>query len=146
MRTLLAIGFLIMAATLTRADDATDAAKKLEGTYRVTGGSFAGKKDDEKLKEITSVIIKDGVISVKTANRDDDAKYTVDPSKKPAEMNLTTVKGNSSLMGIYEAKDTPEGLQLSIAFSHDGGARPKDFKGDGMESVVLVLLRKSEKK
>src|SRR4051794_19650030 len=101
MRTILAIGFLTAAAALSRGDDAADAAKKLEGTYTVTGGSFEGKKDADKLKEVTSVVIKDGVISVKTEKRDDDAKYTVDPSKKPAEITLTPVRGNNTVYGIY---------------------------------------------
>jgi len=145
MRTILAISFLAVAATLTRADDASDAAKKLEGTYTVTGGSFEGKKEHDKLKEITSVVIKDGVISIKSEKRDDEAKFTVDPSKKPAEMTLTTVNGNNTINGIYETKATDDGQQLTMAFTHGGGPRPKDFKGEDEKSVVLVLLRKKAK-
>ena len=145
MRTIIAMGLLAAAATLSRADDASDAAKKLEGTYTLVTGIVNGKKDDDKLKEITPVVIKDGVITIKNDKRDDDAKYTVDPSKSPKEMTLKTVRGDSTLFGIYETMETPDGSQLTMAFTHGGGARPKDFKGEGPDAVVLTVLRKKAK-
>jgi uncharacterized protein (TIGR03067 family) len=145
MRTITAIGFLVLSTALVRADDAADAAKKLEGTYTLVHGSFEGNKDHAKLKELKSVVIKDGTITIKSENRDDGAKFTVDPSKKPAEITLMTVNGNNTINGIFETKDTPDGLQLTLAFTHGGGAAPKDFKGEGDKTVMLVLLRKKEK-
>src|SRR5437879_1731055 len=121
MRTIMAVGLLAATATLSRADDASDAAKKLEGTYTLVNGSFEGKKDHQKLKELMSVVIKDGAITLKSENRDDEAKFTLDPSKKPAEITLTTANGNTTINGIYETKDAPDGLQLTLSFTHGGG-------------------------
>ncbi|HJZ59589.1 MAG TPA: TIGR03067 domain-containing protein [Gemmataceae bacterium] len=128
---------------LARADDA---AKKLEGTYELLGGTIGGK-DDPKIADIKSVVIKDGTISIKTENRDDDAKFTLDPTQKPAHIDLVTARGNNKIAGIYEAKETADGLQLTIAFVQgEGGARPKDFKGEGEKTVLLKLLRKKPAK
>ena len=145
MRAIMAVGILAAAATLSRADDASDAAKKLDGTYSLVSGSFEGNKDHAKLKELKSVVIKDGTITIKSENRDDVAKFTVDPSKKPGEMTLVTGNGNNTINGIYETKETPDGLQLTLSFTHGGGPRPKDFKGEDEKSVVLALLRKKAK-
>jgi uncharacterized protein (TIGR03067 family) len=141
MRLLAAAAFLALAAlTAGAADDAKDAAKKLEGTYEIVALTAGGKPDPEK-DEVKAVVIKDGEIVI-MGKRDEKAKFTLDPSKKPAHIDIVA-RGDERILGVYEAKDTDKGLELTIAFEKGGGtARPTDLKGEGERAVVLKLFRK----
>lgn len=142
MRRVIVAGLFLSAAVAVRADEPATELKKLEGTWEVKSGTVGGKADG-KVKDITEVVIKDGVFSVKTATGSDDAKFTFDPSKTPAHLNLSTVRGNLSVTGIYDFRGTPEAPELWVAFTQgDAGPRPKDFSGDGEKTVVLKLARK----
>lgn len=135
-----AVLFLAVAASATRGqDDGAKAAKALEGTYEVLE-AIRGGKPDEKTKDVTAFVIKDGEITIKTAERDETAKFTLDPSKKPAEIDITP--GNETVKGIYMTKETDKGLELTIAFARGKGERPKDFKGEGADEMMVKLLRK----
>ncbi len=143
--------FLALAIPATRAadDDAEKAAKKLEGTYELLGSTVGGKPDG-KAKDVDSFTIKDGkfTIALKGGKKDVKAKFALDPSKKPAHIDITPEENtgkNEISKGIYQTKDTDKGLELHIAFSRDGGDRPKDFKGEGENVVSLKLFRKKEK-
>src|SRR5205085_9020192 len=98
-------------------------------------------KPDKKAEEVKSFTIKDGTIAINDGKRDQTVKFTLDPSKKPAEIDIAD--GTRTVKGIYQTKDTDKGLELTIAFSRD--TRPKDFKGEGENDIVLKLLRKKEK-
>jgi uncharacterized protein (TIGR03067 family) len=127
------------------ADDA-NAAKKLEGNYEVVSATRGGKPD-EKAKDVTSFTIKDGKIIIGAKGKEMAAKFTLDPSKKPAEIDIVPEENGKGdvIKGIYESKDTKKGFELSIAFGRDAGARPTDFKGSGDNEVSLKLLRKKDK-
>src|SRR3954454_21472887 len=101
--------FLAIVCTAGRAqDDAVKAAKKLEGTYEVVSVSAGGKADDKKKADVQSFVIKDGTIMIKTAMGELPAKITLDPSKKPAHIDIDPGKG-MSLPGVYETKETAQG-------------------------------------
>ena len=143
MRLLTATVFLALTGwTAGAADDAKDASKKLNGTYKVVA-AISGGKPEAKAAEIGSVEIKDGVITIK-AKRDEPAKFTLDPSKKPGHIEIMP-DGDKSIPGIYQVKETDEGTELTIAFMKGKDAvRPKNFKGEGSSEVVLKLLRKKK--
>lgn len=136
---------LITAAALvgfSHADDASDAAKKLEGTYSVVDLLIEGKPNPKK-DEVAAVVLKDGTITIKLGKRDEAAKFALDPSKKPKEIDISPINSkDEKVSGIYETKETDQGLELTIAFAKENGPRPKDFKGTGKDEVVLKLLRK----
>lgn len=138
--------FLALAVPTARGDEKDDAAKKLNGTYDLVSITIGGKADDKKKDEVTAFVIKDGEIIIKTGKRDETAKFTLDPSKKPPHIDILPGK-DETVPGIYETKETDKGLELTIAFAKDGKAadRPKDFKGEGPGAVVIKLLRKKEK-
>jgi len=147
MRRITAAGlFLALALPVARADEKSgEAAKKLNGTYEVVSVIADGKADDKKKDEVQGFVIKDGEIVVKTGKREETAKFTLDPSKKPAHIDLSPKNEKDVVPGIYEAKDTDKGLELTIAFGKDGpkAERPKDFKGES--GFVIKLLRKKDK-
>jgi len=146
MRLVSAALFLALAAcTAGAADDAKDAAKKLEGTYELLDVTVGGKPDKKK-DEVVSVEIKDGEIVIKTGNRDEAARFTLDPSKKPPHFDILPKKGDEKVAGIYQVKETDKGTELTIAFGKGPGKeRPKDFKGEGEDQAVLKLFRKKAK-
>jgi uncharacterized protein (TIGR03067 family) len=139
---LVPVVFLALAASL-RADDKDDA-KKLNGTYEVTSVMVGGKPDPSK--KMTTITFKDGTITIMEdgKKKEESATFKVDASKKPAHIEIMPEKEKKSIQGIYELKETDKGAELTIAFSR-GADRPKDFKGEGMDTVVLHLLRKKDK-
>lgn len=140
MRTLLAAAAVLAAGTAAARPQ--DDARKLDGTWEVKAGTIGGK-GDAKVKDVTAVVFKDGVMSVRTATGADEARFTLDSTKMPAEINLTTARGNLSVAGIYRFELTEGGPELVVAFTQgDGGPRPKDFSGDGEKTVLLRLVRK----
>jgi uncharacterized protein (TIGR03067 family) len=143
MRTLIAAaGFLALAAPVLRADEKADAAKKLDGKYEIVSVLVNGRPDDKKKDEAKGVEIKDGTLSIKGEKRTESVKFTLDPSKKPAHIDMS-VGPKEVVLGIYEAKETDKGLELVLAFSKGlSKDRPKDFKGEGEDAMVLTLLRK----
>jgi uncharacterized protein (TIGR03067 family) len=137
-----AAAFLALAAPVLWADEGADAAKKLDGKYEVVSVLVNGKPDDKKKDEAKGVEIKDGTLSIKGEKRTESVKFTLDPSKKPAHIDMS-VGPKEVVLGIYEAKETDKGLELVLAFSKGlSKDRPKDFKGEGEDAMVLTLLRK----
>jgi len=137
------VAFFALVGWSVAADTPKEAAAKLEGTYEVVEIRIAGKPDPKK-DELKAIIIKDGVLTMK-AKTDDPAKFTLDPSKAPAHIDIIA-EGELKIPGVYEAKETPAGLELTIAMRMGPKAdRPKDLKGDGKDEVLLKLLRKKAK-
>jgi uncharacterized protein (TIGR03067 family) len=142
MRKLMAVvGLVAIAGWSARADEASDAAKKLEGKYEVISVTKGGNPEP-KAEDVKAFIIKDGKITIEAKDRDMVARFKLDPSKKPAQIDLMPEGGGKdiTLEGIYQTKDTEKGLELTIAFSRS--ARPKDFKGAGEDEMLVKLLRK----
>jgi uncharacterized protein (TIGR03067 family) len=149
-RLIVAAAFLALAVPVSRADEKADAAKKLNGTYQVVEVIVNGKPDDKKKDDVSGVVIKDGTITIKDKRREETAKFTVDPSKKPAHIDIAPKGDDEKVPGIYELKEAGQETELTIAFAKTGSEgpeaeRPKDFKGEGRGAVVLKLLRKKEK-
>lgn len=142
---LVSAAFLALAFPASDAadDDAAKAAKKIEGVYEVVS-AIRGGKPDEKAKEIEAFTFKDGKLTITMKPAGElTATFTVDPGKKPAEMDITRDNGSKdTLKGIYETKDTDKGLELTLAFGRDGGDRPKDFKAESDKEVCVKLFRK----
>lgn len=125
-------------------DDAKTAAKKLEGTYTVVEATRAGKPEP-KAADVKSFTIKDGKITIAVKDEKDHiAKYTVDPAKKPAEIEVAPEdEGGKEMKGIYMTKETDKGLELTIALGiGPDAARPKNFEGKGEQEMLIKLLRK----
>ena len=126
-------------------------AKSIDGTYKVVSARFGGKEDTEKAAK-TEFVFKDGAVTISDdGKKDETAEFKLDPSKTPGHidiqpMNDVAPKGERVALGIYQTKSTPDGLELTIAFTKNGGARPTNFKGEGPGEVVLRLLRRGEKK
>ena len=138
---IVAAAFVALAIPVAAADEA--AAKKLNGSYQVLSLTSGGKPDDQKKDRVSEFTIKDGTVVIREAGeKADTATFTVDPKEKPAHFDIIA-GGDEKMLGIYEAKETDKGLELTIAFPKSSKSpRPKDFKGEGPDVVVVKLLRK----
>lgn len=118
-------------------------AKSIEGTFKVLSATFGGKTKDGIEK--AEFVFKAGTVTVIEGGKEKDetAKYKLDASKTPGHIDITP-KNDKVVLGIYETKATKEGLQLTLAFTKDGGERPTGFKGDAPGVVVLKLIQKKE--
>jgi uncharacterized protein (TIGR03067 family) len=139
----IALGLFAGVAALGLADE--KAAKELNGSYTVKSISKGGMDaPEEVIKSVKSFVIKDGGITLTIADMEQTAKFTVDPTKKPAHLDLTPTSGPNKDMlrkGIYKVE---KGV-LTIVFSEKGD-RPADFDAKGEDIGKIVLEKKEEKK
>ena len=136
---------LTLAAPALPGDRAKEDSRKMLGTWTLIQGEDQGKTIPPDTLKGTLV-----VISAKTmiANDKDNKKifvmtYKLDPSQKPAAIDLTIVEGSDkgkTAKGIYAF----EGALLKLAYAY-AGSRPTTFetrKGDKHLSFVMKRVQK----
>lgn len=117
-----------------------NAAKALDGKYAVVALTKGGQPSPKKL-DTTVFEFAGGKLTISEGGeKKDTAEYILDPTKTPAHIDITPGKGKA-VQGIYQSKKTADGTELTIAFTRDGGDRPKDFKGDDPDVMLLKLHR-----
>lgn len=136
-----AVGVLAVAGP---AQDAADAAKKIAGTYTVVSLSEGGRESNKDTSNITFVITGDTITITDGDRKKEAARFRLDPSKSPAHIDLKPTP-DKTMLGIYQTKATKAGLELTIAFTKDEQARPKDFATDNADGIVVKLLRPAAK-
>jgi uncharacterized protein (TIGR03067 family) len=131
-------------AVASAADDKQkEAMKALEGEYQLKQIFGNGKQEpDEVVKLVKGVVIAGGKLTVQLPGKDDATTFTVDPSKKPAHIDLDA-PGMAGVVrpGIYKM----EKGTLTIVWSTTKD-RPADFDGKAKGSVKMVLEKRPEKK
>lgn len=123
------------------AQDAAQALKALEGTYSIKSGSRGGKPIPPEVAANDQVVIKGDTITISSKAKNEVAKLKVDPSRKPAHVDVisTRVKGRS-FPGIYKLDN---GV-LTLVYSRDPDApRPKDFDAKEKGQIKMVLAKKA---
>jgi uncharacterized protein (TIGR03067 family) len=118
--------------------------EKFEGTWsmvKITGGK--GPRKDREAK----FIFKGDKVTFKEGDKTEEATYSVDPTKKPKEMNLHFVfvkEGKkATLQGIYELDgDTLKICQFDgVKKAMEG--RPKELVAN--EETILAVLKRDKK-
>jgi uncharacterized protein (TIGR03067 family) len=136
---------ILFAALLLLGAEPSDAAKadlkKMQGEWTVEKAVRDGKAAPAEVLKQMKVTIADSKITIDDGSaRDESAHMTLDPSKKPAEIDLALSTGGKPglILGIYEL----ESDTLTICWNKDG-ARPKTFVIDeDAKNILLVLKRK----
>ena len=114
---------------------------KLQGTWKVESALVGGEKIPAEQQAKMSFTFK-GAELIPADNPRDVAKVKLDPSQKPAAIDLTE-KNKKTSLGIYEI----DGDTLKLCFNEPGKGRPKTFESaKGSPTVSLVLKRDKSKK
>jgi uncharacterized protein (TIGR03067 family) len=122
-------------------DDAVKAAKaKLKGTWAVVSLEEKGEKAPEDVVKKMRLVFQDSKVIIKgTEDGDHEATYTIDPSQKPATLDLVPADGpdkGKTLRCIYSL----EGDDLKIcSASKSDDERPTEFAAK--KAVLLVFKR-----
>jgi uncharacterized protein (TIGR03067 family) len=130
---------------LTAADNPDDATKKdlakLQGTWKVQSAQKGGKDvaaDDLVFNELTFDGVK--MTMIKDGKPTKDATIKIDPSKKPATVDV--LDGDKIVKrGLYDF----DGETLKLAVTSKGDDRPTELASKP-DSDVTVLVLKREKK
>jgi uncharacterized protein (TIGR03067 family) len=126
------------------AQDAAQALKALEGTYTIKSGSRGGKPIPPEVAANDQVVIKGDTITISSKAKNEVAKLKVDPSKKPAHVDVISTRATGrSFPGIYKLDNG----ELTLVYSRDPDApRPKDFDAKGKGQIKMVLVKKTGEK
>jgi len=139
MRALL---FVTAAGLLVAADAKDDAVKKemdkLQGTWKVVKAVKQGGDAPEDERKKLQVVIVGDKLTMKTKNGAETTPFVIDPSKKPATIDLT-LDETRTLQGIYELDK--DALKICVGLS--GEKRPGEFKST-RESTLLILEREKK--
>jgi len=139
MRTILAVVLGLSLTTGCVADDAKKELDRLQGDWQTVRAEAAGKVIPVDGIPNRDYILK-GDELIPTKNPKDPGKLTLDPSKKPAWIDLTD-RDNKTMPGIYRV----DGDRWEICFGDVGGTRPTEFKTEaGTKSYLMVLQRKKK--
>lgn len=156
MRTTAFLLLALLASVGCKNTDPTQPAKEaagIEGTYLLTGIDMFGEKvpDDEIASgpegERTATISKDTIrlplLSMGDKGKERVMTYKLDPSKTPAEIQLTraNLKGEmKTIYGIYKLEgDT---LTLLVTSGEGETYRPKEFKTRPKSLDMMIVLKK----
>jgi uncharacterized protein (TIGR03067 family) len=145
VRTTLAATVIVLAGALSAvARDTKEDLKMLDGTWQPVSGELAGEKFPEDNLKTLTLVIKDGKYTVTAGKMTDKGTFTVDPSKKPKEMDIVGTEGptkDKKYLTIYELTDDT----LKVCYSPlDGKERPKEFKTTERGKELLFIYKRQK--
>lgn len=145
MRCLIALPFLLLAASAADPEKAPTVAEELQrfqGTWQIDSWEEGGKKLAAAEREKRAVFFGANVFVFRRDGKLHQAgAATITPGKSPRTINFAVKEGegkDSSFHGIYEF----EGDTLRICFDPLGQERPEDFKPDAKAGFTLIALKR----
>src|SRR5262245_24643200 len=143
-RLVLAAAFGLGLVGMAAAQDAEKALKGVQGQYPDKELVRAGQANDEEAKSVEKAVIKDDQLTLYIKGREEPAKIKLDPSKKPAHIDISPTKGDKgeTLPGVYKFEKGT--LTIALAKGKDA-TRPKDFDGKGENEMKVVFVKKADK-
>ena len=137
--TLLAVCALLFSQT-TRADDV----KAMEGTWKVESAEAGGKPLESA--DLMAVVLKITGLRYEVTIKDklDGGTLALDEKQMPKTLDATDTEGDDVgkvVKAIYELT----GDTLKVAYTLDGGERPKEFATKEGSPVLLVTYKREKK-
>jgi uncharacterized protein (TIGR03067 family) len=122
------------ASGVAAADEKPKSDKELiQGTWIPVSGEENGKKIPKEKLTDKLIFTEDKVTMQRAGGESRKGTYTIDPEKKPKELDLTF--GNNTYMGIYELKGT------TLKYVGMERGRPSAFDSTG---ATLVIFEKKK--
>jgi uncharacterized protein (TIGR03067 family) len=150
----LTVGSLIVAASLAVSPSAADKSqedavkkelKKFEGKWTLVSREINGKDAlGDEFKRFKIIYDDAGRVTVEKDNAViARATVTIDPTKKPATMDITYMQGDckgKTYRAIYKIADDT----YTICLSPTGRERPQDFASKPDSNVILETLKREK--
>ncbi len=142
------VAVLLLFAAVGMAEDATKKfLKPIEGKYLATSMTRAGAPAPDDFLNTVSITIKGDTLTVsfKKGDKGEDKEATavIDPSQKPAAIDLTPKNGPEAgkpMLGIIKVdKDT---ITICWADRGDKVERPKEFSSTKENKQFLIVMKK----
>lgn len=144
VRSFVVIG-LIVFTSLAIADDKkqADELKKMDGTWLVVTGELGGTALPEEVTKTFTLTLTAGKYAVKVGGQDDKGTCTIDPTKKPKELDIKGEEGpnkGKTIPCIYEL----DGDTLKVCYDLSGKKRPAEFKTE-KDTLLFLAVYKRQK-
>ena len=137
MKMVVLLAVVFASAGVVAGGDAKKDQKKFAGTWSVVSATKGGKPAPaDEIKEIRFTFSGDKM-TFRMGDKSKDGTYTIDPAKKPAQIDVTA--DGMSHPGIYQF----EGDTLKLCVGHD--ERPAEFKSAEGSKTMLITLKREKK-
>jgi uncharacterized protein (TIGR03067 family) len=135
---------LLPAAGAARPDAPKKDQGRLQGGWVFVSAERNGNKmPAEMLKQLLITFAADKIVLKENGKVTEEARFTLDPAKKPPAMDVTHTAGRmkgKTALGIYQLeKDT-----LKLCFSDPGKGRPGKFEAGANSGLELIVLKKKK--
>ena len=146
-RVICALAAVYFAVVIAVADETSNEAKDLQGTWQAVDLEGNGQKSPaDQVRELKIVIRGDEIYAVKPQGEDPRSKFKLDPNKQPKAIDLfpqDQADPGRMVAGIYSLRNGQLRLCINL-FGKDTAQRPKDFttkEGDGVGLITLERVK-----
>jgi uncharacterized protein (TIGR03067 family) len=144
VRSFVVIG-LIAFTSIAIADDKkqADEFKKMDGTWLVVKGELGGTALPEEVTKTFTLTLAGGKYAVKVGGQDDKGTCTIDPTKKPKELDIKGEEGpnkGKTIPCIYDL----DGDTLKVCYDLSGKKRPTEFKTEKDTLLYLAVYKRQK--
>ncbi|MDB5305846.1 MAG: hypothetical protein JWO38_48 [Gemmataceae bacterium] len=140
----LALVVLLAAGATGKDEKAKDAdLKAMVGKWTVEKAELGGKDITEHLKTLQFEIRDGGKYTVKIGDETDEGTFTVDPGKKPRELDVKPTGGpnkGKTVKGLYKL----DGDTFTVCYNLSGGDRPKAFESKPDTTLLLTVYKRKK--
>ena len=150
MRAFVAPAALLLSLAVAAGDDkktddkpAADL-KALAGKWKLEKAELGGKDALGFLKDLKFEIGEGGKYAIELGGQKDIGTFSVDPSKKPAEMDIKGTEGpnkDKTIKAIYKL----DGDTVTICYGLGGGDRPTKFETKEGTMQFLAVYKREKK-
>lgn len=143
-RSIVLVG-LVAFTPLVFADDKKQAEelKKLDGVWKVSTGELGGNPLPEEFAKSLTLTLEGGKYKVLVGVQEDKGTCTIDPSKKPKELDIKGEEGpnkGKTIPCIYEL----DGDTLKVCYDLSGKKRPAEFKTEKDTLLYLAIYKRQK--
>jgi uncharacterized protein (TIGR03067 family) len=126
-------------------DDAAEAdLKAMVGKWKVEKAELGGKDATAVVKDVKLELAEGGKYKLDLLGQKDEGTFSVDPSKKPAEMDIKGTEGpnkGKTIKTIYKL----DGDTLIVCYELGGGERPAKFEMKADSKLFLAVYKREKK-